>query len=646
MTRQIKAAIIALAIASSAVSVNASGGKELPVTEVDGKEYYYYDVQPKETIFSLSQRLGMSREEIIEANPAVADGLKAYTRLYFPVDKGKVEIAPLAAGGQAINHTVQKRETLYGISKKYGVTVDRLIELNPQVRDGVKPGQVIVVSVAAEEPARPSIKVDLSNTKPYVIKDGETLYRIASENGITVGDLLSANPGLDTFNYSSGTEIRIPQAATATAAAPLDDSKPLPSGTPARNRQETAPSVDERESPADASEHTGGITASPATDSTPFKADNPSGNDKVTAIDEETVIPEELNIALMLPFMLSEETPSKSAMLFTDFYKGFLLAADTLSDSGKKVNIYAYDTANSLDTVKKLMKRPEMSRMNLIISPDDNEQLDYIISVTDSDRTFILNPFVVRDESYKDSPNVIQANIPHHQMYRKAVSAYRSQFGNRHAVFLSRIGGAADKEEFTSLLKTSLADSGEEFTEITYRDVLNDEDLSGLDQSKAYVFIPASGSRSEFIKIVPALKRFNETNGGVDGIAMFGYPEWVTFRGDMQDNLENLNAMVYSRFYNDENYYPSRRVADNFKTVYGQPMIASAPSQGIFGYDTGCYAINALRKNNGDFHLSPFDYDGLQSSFMMDDTDVDGLVNTSLLLLKFKVGGTVERVKL
>lgn len=59
---------------------------DLPVTKVGGRDCYYYEVQPKETVYSLCRRFGVSRDELLKHNPDAADGLKAGQRLYFPVD--------------------------------------------------------------------------------------------------------------------------------------------------------------------------------------------------------------------------------------------------------------------------------------------------------------------------------------------------------------------------------------------------------------------------------------------------------------------------------------------------------------------------------------------------------------------------------
>jgi hypothetical protein len=85
---------------------------------------------------------------------------------------------------------------------------------------------------------------------------------------------------------------------------------------------------------------------------------------------------------------------------------------------------------------------------------------------------------------------------------------------------------------------------------------------------------------------------------------------------------------------------------DNFNRWYGKAMRPSVPSQGILGFDVGCYLIKAVRTNGGDFHLKKFDFDGLQTSFILDDSEVEGLVNTSLLLISFSQDSPVVSIKI
>ena len=60
---------------------------DLPVKTLNGTKYYYYKVKKNESVYGLSKKLGMSRDEIVRHNPAAADGIKKGMTLYFPYDE-------------------------------------------------------------------------------------------------------------------------------------------------------------------------------------------------------------------------------------------------------------------------------------------------------------------------------------------------------------------------------------------------------------------------------------------------------------------------------------------------------------------------------------------------------------------------------
>ena len=137
---KIKALIAALTLSVMAVNANVY---QLPMTTIDGKEYYCYEVKPKETLYSLSHKLELSQEEMIKYNPSLANGVKAGTKLYFP-------IAVLGKAGETKTHKVVKGETLYSISKQYHISIDQLVQLNPSAQGGLKEGQELKIKTNAK----------------------------------------------------------------------------------------------------------------------------------------------------------------------------------------------------------------------------------------------------------------------------------------------------------------------------------------------------------------------------------------------------------------------------------------------------------------------------------------------------------------
>ncbi|MDE5918741.1 MAG: LysM peptidoglycan-binding domain-containing protein, partial [Duncaniella sp.] len=101
--------------------------KDLPVRKVNGKLYHYYEVPAKETVYSLCYKLGITKDQLVKDNPAVADGLKSGMTLFFPHESENSENTKnLANPGRIINHKVEKGETIYGIARKYGTSTDRI----------------------------------------------------------------------------------------------------------------------------------------------------------------------------------------------------------------------------------------------------------------------------------------------------------------------------------------------------------------------------------------------------------------------------------------------------------------------------------------------------------------------------------------
>ena len=189
----------------AALSFSASAQLNLPVRKIGGVDYYYHQVKKKETIYGISKDLGIPKEDIIKYNPSVATGLKKGQYLYFPIS-AYGQPAQQAATKPAVNskhsHEVEPGQTLYGISKMYGVTVDALRKANPETSNGLKVGTILTIPVDA---------IDTQNDgTPYSIRQGETLFSIAERNGVELTDLLAANPNVSPDSYKAGDIILIP----------------------------------------------------------------------------------------------------------------------------------------------------------------------------------------------------------------------------------------------------------------------------------------------------------------------------------------------------------------------------------------------------------------------------------------------------
>ncbi len=102
-------------------------------------------------------------------------------------------------------HIVQWGDTLYAISRFYNVSLDALVETNPEVDPGnILPGHSIIIPLAVPSPNCPTGATD------YTIQKGDTFYSIAKNFRLHLTPLLKANPGLNPDALLIGQKICIP----------------------------------------------------------------------------------------------------------------------------------------------------------------------------------------------------------------------------------------------------------------------------------------------------------------------------------------------------------------------------------------------------------------------------------------------------
>lgn len=594
---KIKALIAAVVLSISTMTANASVYK-LPTTTIHGKEYYYHEVKAKETLYSLSHELGMSQDEMKKYNPSLAEGLKAGTNLYFPVDE-------LGGADVKVVHKVKKGETVYGISKEYHISIEQLLQLNPSAQDGIKVGDELLIKRNVDSAPKSSAITQTKSSdqgKLHIIKTGETLYAIAAKYNTTIDNLLMLNPTLSIDKYDVGTVIRINNQA------------PLATNNNAEDAE-----VGAKQS----------LTV----------VSRPEYVDEKTSV-TITKSNEVYNIAILMPFMLNEEKIDSKTNAYLDFYKGFILAADSLKTSGAKVKIYAYDTYRSVDSVKVLLQRPEISQMDVIITPPgSSEAVLQVASLSDSINAKVFNAFYANDTTHYIHENVIQANIVRDNMYDKAISVLVDEYADYIPVI---IGSTANKNRATLVeeIKRKYEEIGVTSQEIIYNKKLTATDLSELKRGVKYLFIPLSSTESEFNKYSAALTEFIQAD--LENNATFGYPEWTAFKGEKLTALHNLNAVVYSRFFYNGEGEKEKAFEAKFEAVYKTAMKKMPPIQAVMGFDCGYYIINALRQTKG--YLAQYKYEGLQYTFDLNGLgEGKGVENQALYFIYYRPNKKIEK---
>jgi LysM repeat protein/ABC-type branched-subunit amino acid transport system substrate-binding protein len=117
-------------------------------------------------------------------------------------------------------HTVEKGQTLFSLAKYYGASVDEVIAQNPDCAAGLKVGQVLKIEISVK--AVPPTPISSDNPGKYVVKSGDTVYSISRMYGISADELRKLNHGLPA-GLINGDTIVVPLEMKPVASEPADN---------------------------------------------------------------------------------------------------------------------------------------------------------------------------------------------------------------------------------------------------------------------------------------------------------------------------------------------------------------------------------------------------------------------------------------
>jgi len=112
---------------------------------IGGINYYLHTVEKGQTLFAIAKFYKIEVNDLVIENPEAIDGLKPGQILKIPIQKKKTVKSEVVDTSNCIVHVVEKGQTLYSITKQYNVSDDVLKKLNPELLNGLKTGQKILI---------------------------------------------------------------------------------------------------------------------------------------------------------------------------------------------------------------------------------------------------------------------------------------------------------------------------------------------------------------------------------------------------------------------------------------------------------------------------------------------------------------------
>lgn len=168
-----------------------------------------YIVKRGDTLYSIANKYNVSVNELMRINNLKSTNLAIGQQLRIPING-------VPSTSNYIIYTVKVGDSLYSIAKKYNVSVDTLINENSLVSTTLAIGQKLKIPV--EDQGDNDYQY-----MTYIVQSGDSLYKIAKNYGMTVGQLMEIN-NLETTNLSIGQVLKVLSTGGSSSGIPLGSS--------------------------------------------------------------------------------------------------------------------------------------------------------------------------------------------------------------------------------------------------------------------------------------------------------------------------------------------------------------------------------------------------------------------------------------
>ncbi|MHC1704260.1 MAG: LysM peptidoglycan-binding domain-containing protein [Tenuifilaceae bacterium] len=604
--------------------------------KIEDKYFYIHIVQKGESLYAISKAYGVSQIDIASENPDIILGIQVDQAIKIPAK----DLLTKEEDDKFIHHIVKKGETLFGLSRRYKVSIEDIAKVNPEVESGLVLSQILLIPKEKLTADDIIVKKDSLTFIYHQVRQKEGLYSISRFYNISIQEIESYNKEVLSSGLKYGTTLKIPRQTVVNISTPQAQQAIVE-----KNGAIVEPRIEK---------------SKPAIECDTFVYSNSK---------------QIFNIALLLPILPEEEEQDSLEMIdpitgealvekekekdrisikssnYLDFYQGFLMAVDSLKREGLSMNISIFNTKNSLDEVNKLIKEKAIQEANLIIGPVYPDLLSPMADFSRQNRINIVSPLSPNNTLLKNNPFLFQVNPSYSQLNKEFISGLSFEPNQNLIVVYEDSVNLEMIMEYKELLASKInEDSNSEsihFKVMSYApggiatEIKEKLNQSLTDQKENIIFLPSENEAfiSDFLSHLFGLTTYYGYK-----VKVYGFPKLQRFRNIPIEYYYKLNIHLFTPFYVDYSRDNVKKFVYKYRRYY-----KSEPSQYSFqGNDIGLYFLKAMKKYGLDFKycLNSLNVELLQSNYQfIQQSDIDGFENKSIFLIHYRSDYEIVREK-
>ncbi|HEY5534830.1 MAG TPA: LysM peptidoglycan-binding domain-containing protein [Ignavibacteria bacterium] len=574
-----------------------------PIKKIKGIEYYVYTVQASEGLLAIGRKFEISPEEISKLNPEIQNGLKAGQEILIQIQKKSTKKTESKSNLDFIQHKVEKKQTLFAISHKYSVSQEDIKKFNPNIKTGLSEGMILNI------PDSTKIKKQKEAENKQIFKHNTTVS-IKKQQLIThkVKKTETLFSICKQYNVDINEVIRLNPGSETKISVGSELKIPTNSDISKQKEQNKENVENSLKSTVDINKYV----------EKPNKTQY-AGNKNI-------------RIAFLLPFMLDQAKKELALERFQNFYAGALLAIQSAKEKGISFEIYTYDTDKTEEKMTEVLNNSELKTMDLIIGPAFSNQVDLVANFAKESKIKTLIPFTSKVPDIENNPYLFQFNPGSDTELKYMFELINGKLKNIHFVFaeVQGVSPLDDGKIREESLKIELARQRKSFGIIELGSSENINFSSELKKGEKNLIIFDTDKYSNVNAYIKALL---STSSEYD-IVLFEQYSW---NSQIEKKLESIYISPFISNLNEQlvDEYNTR-----FDQFFGKDVTNDSPRYDILGYDLTNYFITYINRFGSKFDTkigSVHSIPGIQSQPLFERiSNESGFINQRVYLSEEK----------
>jgi len=424
----------------------------------------------------------------------------------------------------------------------------------------------------------------------HKVKRKETIYSIANDYGVTVDALKKANPEMlqPDFVLKKGTFVCIP----------FPEPQVKPDAQP--------------------------VQPAPVKPALPRKGD---------------VRDREVRVGVMLPL----HTVNGDGRRMIEYYRGVLMACDSLRQTGMSIDLHAWNVAEDTDVNQFLTD--EAAQLDLIIGPLYSKMVPAISRFAEKNDIRVLIPFSINTPEVNRNPLLFQVYQSPSDFNLNTVDHFLKQFPNCHPVIIDCNDSTSTKGSFTTALRKRLDEKMVNYA-LTSLNTSEEKFVKNFSMAQRNVVVLNSEHNRELRKALSKLTGMLVDHQELE-VTLFGYTEWMLYTSRNIDKFHQLDVHIPTAFYYDPQSPRTKRIEQKYRWNFHADMMNSLPRFAITGFDHAFYFMRGLHMYGKHFSGAPgmVGYPAIQTPLSFERCGNGGLENRHIMFIHYTPEKRIETIK-